>query len=226
MISIPQVVLNETLREIHDKISLPDDILLLILRGILCETRDIRRLCFTTSGLYNILFPFYCSSLKMELKNSVFTSKPFFPSEIKNRTRKNEEECYPPLHHINFFLGDNVIGYAKWHQKEVTGNKFSYWTCYCVVPMDIIHFYDTKYENFVIDRSLITEDESIKFRKLNKIQEIIREISYSNIDDKIIGWDHNFVLNQTNYRNYSVLQTEFWDVWSIIYAQPLPCLEK
>ena len=163
------------------------------------SSQDIHILCCVNHELYIYARPFYDGALKRELENSVFTSKPFFPRQIINKTRSNELYQNPII--INFSIRDKHIGRICSQYNGLS----NHWYCTCVVP----EYFITVYYKYAFQ---IYKSTNFKIDKINDIIHI-NEV-YCNHNINYIVWNYNMAVE---YHNLSNVQNDFWRVWSIIY---------
>lgn len=77
------------------------------------------------------------------------------------------------------------------------------WACYCVVPIKFFNLF------------LVNE------RELN-----MPEITFSEKETLMIGWDYGLISNITYYTNLAMVINRIWSVWSLIHQGPQKIIDK
>jgi len=125
---------------------------------------------------------------------------PLRKMDLNSANVSKESECimYPNNYRLNIHIGDKMIGYAVWHQLDkedyhqlIFSNPMAYWSGYCCVPEK--WYYE-------ITEGIIAPDN-------------MPEITYTDKENNIIGWNHNHYCDLYNHTNLIGIISEIWNIW-------------
>ena len=170
----------------------------------LCFSRYVENLA-KLNKQFASLFTSICQNIRSkELRNTVFSSIPFFPKKEKERTRDQDRETIPLDYEKNIYIDGEKIGQINWHWGIPSIFLTDcHWTVWCTVS-----------------KELLSEIKEQNEGGLPSNNHMVQEITAATktpffVAKRLFGWKRNTKFNG-DYVNLAAIETEFWKVWSII----------
>ena len=151
--------------------------------------------------------------LKIKLERSVYTSKPFFPQELKSKTPADEKQIYNNGYEVNIFIKEKLIGCITYMRREIR-----FWMCRILASNDFVDMC----ENTVNPKT--NSLKNCKYNKVDKLESMASEniltfVDHTNERNNQLSlcFPGNVVIMWEIYcQNLAFAECTFWKVWAVI----------